>query len=572
MSTFQLIASLVLITPVLCFAQQTDPFTPDSLTRGLWHFDETSGSTVLDASEAGNNGIASGTTIVTGRFGYARAFNGYSDYIAFPSNKAFDVDTSSFQIDLWFMAPNQLPGNGALIRRGLAPEPGYWLAMSGGQIVGQIGNRGDSHWPDTIITVRSDSSFGDNQWHQVTMVRNRAVRKLFLYVDGKLATKPSDDPFTLSLNSDRPLTIGRWENDNLPQFFNGVVDEVRLSTPKFGLPAVVIRVQPELLNFGIVRTGSTDTLLLHISNTGAWDSLRVSSVTSSNPRFSVPGNPMAIAVGSSITLPVCFTPDSTEKDTGLISIASNDSLVPVFNIQVLGKGYTLKKEPVIDNVSVVPNTYYQLRVQWFRSVYDSSAAVDPVTEYSIWRSVQGVAPSASKNRSAPYTLSGLGVTDAPWEFITTVPAMQFEEYSCLVPGLVDYTVTGSPNILMVAARTKDLQIFVSRSDTVNLFSGYIIGPEGVETGAAVHEYMLSQNYPNPFNPVTNIQFSIVNRQLTIVKVFDVLGREVATLVNEVKEPGAYTVQFNGSNLASGVYFYRLQAGNFVQTKKLLLVR
>jgi len=107
---------------------------------------------------------------------------------------------------------------------------------------------------------------------------------------------------------------------------------------------------------------------------------------------------------------------------------------------------------------------------------------------------------------------------------------------------------------------------------VNLFSGSIIGPEGVETGAAVHEYMLSQNYPNPFNPVTNIQFSIVNRQLTIVKVFDVLGREVATLVNEVKEPGAYTVQFNGSNLASGVYFYRLQAGNFVQTKKLLLVR
>jgi hypothetical protein len=82
---------------------------------------------------------------------------------------------------------------------------------------------------------------------------------------------------------------------------------------------------------------------------------------------------------------------------------------------------------------------------------------------------------------------------------------------------------------------------------------------------------LSQNYPNPFNPSTNIQFSIVHRQLTIVKVFDVLGREVATLVNEVKEPGTYTVEFNASSFASGVYFYRLQAGNFVQTKKLLLL-
>jgi hypothetical protein len=60
--------------------------------------------------------------------------------------------------------------------------------------------------------------------------------------------------------------------------------------------------------------------------------------------------------------------------------------------------------------------------------------------------------------------------------------------------------------------------------------------------------------------------------LTIVKVYDVLGREVATLVNEVKEPGTYTVKFDGSNLASGVYFYRLLAGTYVETRKLLLLR
>jgi hypothetical protein len=91
------------------------------------------------------------------------------------------------------------------------------------------------------------------------------------------------------------------------------------------------------------------------------------------------------------------------------------------------------------------------------------------------------------------------------------------------------------------------------------------------------KFSLSQNYPNPFNPTTRIQFTIVNRQLTIVKVYDVLGREVATLVNEVKQPGTYTVEFSGkggdgSNLASGVYFYRLQAGSFVETKKLLLLK
>jgi hypothetical protein len=85
-------------------------------------------------------------------------------------------------------------------------------------------------------------------------------------------------------------------------------------------------------------------------------------------------------------------------------------------------------------------------------------------------------------------------------------------------------------------------------------------------------YELGQNYPNPFNPTTKIQFTIVNRRLTTVKVYDVLGREVSTLVNEVKEPGTYSVEFDGTNLASGVYFYRLQAGDFVATKKLVLLK
>jgi hypothetical protein len=91
-------------------------------------------------------------------------------------------------------------------------------------------------------------------------------------------------------------------------------------------------------------------------------------------------------------------------------------------------------------------------------------------------------------------------------------------------------------------------------------------------GSVPVSYALEQNYPNPFNPTTKIQFTIVNRQSTIVKVYDLLGREVTTLVNEVKSPGAYTVEFDGSNLASGVYFYTLHAGDFTQSKKLVLLK
>jgi hypothetical protein len=85
-------------------------------------------------------------------------------------------------------------------------------------------------------------------------------------------------------------------------------------------------------------------------------------------------------------------------------------------------------------------------------------------------------------------------------------------------------------------------------------------------------FRLEQNYPNPFNPVTNFQFSILNSQLTILKVYDLLGREVATLVNEVKQPGTYTVQFEARGLASGVYFYRLIAGEHILQRKMLLLR
>ena len=85
-------------------------------------------------------------------------------------------------------------------------------------------------------------------------------------------------------------------------------------------------------------------------------------------------------------------------------------------------------------------------------------------------------------------------------------------------------------------------------------------------------YSLSQNYPNPFNPSTTINYSIPQSSLVSLKVYDILGREVATLVNEVKPVGNYQVVFNASTLASGVYFYRIVVGNFSETKKLNLIK
>lgn len=95
--------------------------------------------------------------------------------------------------------------------------------------------------------------------------------------------------------------------------------------------------------------------------------------------------------------------------------------------------------------------------------------------------------------------------------------------------------------------------------------------KGEEENSVVREFTTSA-YPNPFNPATTITYALPKASVVNIKVYDILGREVADLVNEFKATGTYSVRFDGDNLASGIYFYTIQAGEFKQTKKLLLVR
>jgi hypothetical protein len=83
---------------------------------------------------------------------------------------------------------------------------------------------------------------------------------------------------------------------------------------------------------------------------------------------------------------------------------------------------------------------------------------------------------------------------------------------------------------------------------------------------------LDQNYPNPINSSTIISFSLPSKGFISLKVFDILGREVATIVSEEMSAGSYSRQWNAATITSGVYFYRLQAGPFTKTKKLILLR
>lgn len=95
---------------------------------------------------------------------------------------------------------------------------------------------------------------------------------------------------------------------------------------------------------------------------------------------------------------------------------------------------------------------------------------------------------------------------------------------------------------------------------------------GVEEEMQPQTFSLEQNYPNPFNPNTKIKFNLASNEFTTLKVYDVIGKEIATLVNNQMEAGQYEVTFDASNLPSGVYIYSLNAGNFKETRKMILMR
>ena len=101
--------------------------------------------------------------------------------------------------------------------------------------------------------------------------------------------------------------------------------------------------------------------------------------------------------------------------------------------------------------------------------------------------------------------------------------------------------------------------------------------EVTENNSVPQKFSLEQNYPNPFNPSTIIKFQIKDSRFVTLMVFDMLGREISTLVNENLQPGVYEIpfsinQFSGNQVPSGVYFYTLTTGNFSDTKKMFLIK
>ena len=248
---------------------------------------------------------------------------------------------------------------------------------------------------------------------------------------------------------------------------------------------------------------------------------------------------------------------------------------------------------VLDSINLVDSTKWKIKISWniivvsyfysidfFEGSWDTTYSVIDSTisdlielnksnhhiyfmndssAFKVWRFPYKFWDSVEVNRFQIVNDSNYSTTvGKEWSNGTVPVEMTFQKDTGLVKLYIDYSA-----VMPLASAYLFCQLQESEITLVDRISNDNIHPT---------KYLIFQNYPNPFNPSTNINYSIPKTSLVTIKIYDILGIEVASLVNEEKAPGRYSVNFNGNKLSSGVYFYRMQAGSFVETKKLLLLK
>jgi hypothetical protein len=500
----------------------------------LWNFDDPTETYLLDSTQNRNHGIVAGTTITPGVSGSARAFNGAGDYILVndPENGSLDFDTSqSFTVEAWFKSTS--PAAMQLLRKGLAPDPGYGLFVSGGYVAAVIGNREDGATPDTLLILKSTGQYIDGAWHRVTLVRDRATRLVCLYVDDMLVTPPMDDPFPYPIASDRPLTIGRWEFPSLPYYFQGAVDRVAITRGALhpaGSPGPAILVSTEPIDWGFVVLGDTVERRLTLYNAGSRDSLILSTIGTTPPVFSWRASRLAIGPRDTASIVIRYAPAAVRRDSGWVSFATNDSAAPSIMVPLLGRG-----TPAGPVTLVSPPNYW------------------------------------TANRDS---------ISFSWKKAIPAPAKYWFEWSTsplFTIRTVDSTLTdtltrswGFPRNVSVYWRVRaGSQAGWGEYSTTRTF---FKSTTSVGSTTTPSTYGLSQNYPNPFNPSTTITFQLPAATPVSVDVHNALGELVATVAEGSFPAGEHRAVFDGSGLPSGVYFARMRAGSVVLVRPMLLMK
>ena len=221
-----------------------------------------------------------------------------------------------------------------------------------------------------------------------------------------------------------------------------------------------------------------------------------------------------------------------------------------------------------------------ITVNWSASSFEGIPGDSNVTGYGIYRwdetAMGSTGQSNQDEKSAAMNGNYLSsIKEGDWVYLADTDAVGNDEYSLTVPTLRDSSSDGiNFTTLMVRSTTVDKAYFIDSEPSY----GYSVAASAKIGGIdqdhinLPHEYLLLQNYPNPFNPVTTIKYSLPKSSDVSLVIYNITGQEVIQLVNGNLFEGTHTVTWDASNVASGIYLYQLRAGDFVQTRKMVLLK
>jgi hypothetical protein len=263
-------------------------------------------------------------------------------------------------------------------------------------------------------------------------------------------------------------------------------------------------------------------------------------------------------VVSGNTLYALHTPT---RKLSVVNIANPANITPVAAVSLV-RSFTMMK---------LAGHYLYLANADTVGIFDISSVVSPtlVSEFAV--------PKKYRTYNA---LNDLAAADNRLILATTEGCYVYDVSNPASPTQAAQLITGIPMTTSFYDGTKIVVTVWDRQGTASTArpGGAVelvySGPSSVQSDAIVipKTLALEQNYPNPFNPTTTISYAIPENSVVTLKVYDLLGREVATLVNEQKKAGNYGVKFDGSQLSSGVYFYQLRSGSLTIVRKMLLLK
>ncbi len=310
--------------------------------------------------------------------------------------------------------------------------------------------------------------------------------------------------------------------------------QIDCSDNPFTISVAAFSAQPNPVTFGNVPVGTRASRTVTISNAGT-AALVVTSVVASDPTFAVSRSSFTIPASQSDTIQLHFAPTVIGSISGEMQFHCNVPGSPMI-ISVSGSGTTAASISVI-----APNGGEMWRAGTTETISWSATALTTV---------------AISYKTSP---------TASWQNIAQGVPASSGSYAWLVPN----SPTTQARVMITDEPSGTV---VDSSDA--FFT--ILGPTSVTEGGIPTTFELRQNYPNPFNPSTVIAYGLPKDVMVSLKVYNMIGQEIATLVNERQPAGRYAVSFNtqtlGFNLSSGMYFYRLHAGEVVEIRKMMLVK